>query len=141
MSTRRDFLKHAMTGCALLATVGITGLVTGCKSLPIVKTTVVDKTITLDNALLQDNTVHIVRTKEIDYDLLLVRENAGGYHCLLMQCTHQDYALSFTGNALVCNQHGSQFDLQGNVKKDPALQPLRQYPVTVVNDKVVIQLV
>src|SRR5690242_492349 len=119
MTTRRDFLQHTATGCALLATVGITGLVTGCKSLPIVKTDVVDKTITLDNATLQDNAVHIVRTKQFDYDLLLVRENAGGYDCLVMQCTHQDYPLTYTGNGLVCNNHGSQFDLQGNVKKDP----------------------
>ena len=140
MTTRRDFIKTSAAGCALLATVGVSGLVTGCKSLPIVKTSVVDKTITLDNAALQDNTVHIIRTTQLDYDLLLVRENAGAYHCLLMQCTHQDYPVTFTGNGLVCNNHGSQFDLQGNVKKDPALKPLRHYPVTVDENKVVITI-
>ncbi len=105
------------------------------------KSSVVDNTITLDATLLADGNYHIIRAPQLDYDLLLVRENAGGFHCLLMQCTHQDYPLNFSGNMLVCNSHGSQFDLQGKVMKDPALKPLRKYPVKVEGEKVMIQLI
>jgi cytochrome b6-f complex iron-sulfur subunit len=57
-----------------------------------------------------------------------------------MKCTHQDQPLVSSGKSLYCNSHGSQFDLEGKVIKDPASRPLRKFVTAVEGEQVLIQL-
>ena len=138
MKNRRAFLKDSAFVCGGALLMGAS--FSSCATLPVVKTSVENKTIVLDENALVEGTHWIVRAPQLDNDLLLVRENAGGYHCLLMKCTHQDYPLSLAGNALVCNNHGSRFDFSGNVMKDPATKPLKQYSVTKEENRIIVSL-
>ena len=128
MKNRREFLKDTTVACGGALLLGAS--FSSCAKLPVVKTQVANKTITLDENALVEGTHWIIRAPQLQNDLLLVKQNAGGYHCLLMRCTHQDYPVRLAGNALVCNAHGSRFDFSGAVLKDPATKPLLQYPVT-----------
>jgi nitrite reductase/ring-hydroxylating ferredoxin subunit len=136
MKNRRAFLKDTGIVCGGALLFGAS--FSSCAKLPVVKTSVENNAIVIEEATLTEGLHWIVRAPQLDNDLLLVRENAGSYHCLLMKCTHQDYPLSLAGNALVCNNHGSKFDLTGAVQKEPAAKPLKQFPVTKDQSKITI---
>ena len=58
-------------------------------------------------------------------------------------CTHNNCTISeFDGsnNVFVCLCHGSQFDLNGNVKQGPATTKLRSYNTRVENNSLIITL-
>lgn len=136
MKNRRNFIKDSAIVCGGAMLFGASLM--SCTKLPVVKTQVVDKNIVIEEATLAEGNRWIVRAPQLDHDLLLVRKNAGGYHCLMMQCTHQDYPLTLAGNALVCNNHGSRFDLEGKVLKDPATKPLKRLTATLNQTKITI---
>lgn len=138
MTHRRTFLKNTAAVCCGSLLLGVS--FTSCIKLPVIKTNVTNKSIRIDESDLVEGYRWIIRTKELDYDLLLVRQNAGGYHCLPMKCTHQDYPLTLAGNALVCNNHGSRFDLEGHVMKDPAIKSLQKFSVNKNQTQITITL-
>ncbi|MBE9484935.1 MAG: Rieske (2Fe-2S) protein [Bacteroidetes bacterium] len=46
------------------------------------------------------------------------------------KCTHLGCAIrKVEGNELVCQCHGSRFDLMGNAVKGPAINPLKEFLV------------
>lgn len=59
-------------------------------------------------------------------------------------CTHVRGPLEqgrVEGNLVTCPWHGSQFDLRtGEVRRGPASQPVKTYPVRVENQKLVVDL-
>jgi Rieske Fe-S protein len=57
-----------------------------------------------------------------------------------MKCTHQENALTATPEGLHCSAHGSSFDLEGRVTKEPALAPLQRFAVKLENDHLSINL-
>jgi cytochrome b6-f complex iron-sulfur subunit len=138
MKNRRAFIKETAIVCSGALLLGAS--FSSCSKLPVVKTQVVNNSIVIDETTLTEGTHWIVRASQLENDLLLVRENAGGYHCLLMRCTHQEFPLHLAGNALVCSSHGSRFDLAGNVMKDPATKSLTTFPVTQNQNKITITL-
>lgn len=79
----------------------------------------------------------IVRTNELDFDVLLVKEPAG-YRALYMKCTHEVAFLAVTNSGLFCSMHGSTFNLKGDVTKEPALKPLTRFETTVTNQTIII---
>jgi len=81
-----------------------------------------------------------VRTPQLNNDILIVKENEQKYHTLLMRCTHQDNALVVTSTGLVCNAHGSRFDMEGNVTKEPATRPLQRFKTEIINSNISINL-
>jgi Rieske Fe-S protein len=50
-----------------------------------------------------------------------------------MKCSHQDNSLTVTKTGLFCSSHGSTFDLEGNVTKEPALEPLKKFKTEINN--------
>lgn len=139
-SSRRSFVKQCSL-CALAAAIGGGSmLISSCASLPIVKSTVANGKILIDKTLLTDPAHHIVRVSHLDYDLLLSKRPQGGYRCVYLQCSHQDYPVKFNGSKLVCNQHGSSFDLEGKVLTGPASNSLRQFPVYETEMQVEIKI-
>lgn len=82
----------------------------------------------------------VVRAPGLDFDVLLVKKADNNYTALLMKCTHQDNPLTATSSGLFCPSHGSSFDLEGRVTKEPALAPLRKYNTTITDNNITIHL-
>lgn len=112
----------------------------GCTNLPIIRLKNNNGSIELDeNAFGTQGTTLIVRADNLPYDLFLIKQGQSKYRAMLMQCTHQDVGLSANNNGLYCPSHGSRFNLNGEVLEGPALKPLKNFPVKVQNNKIVIK--
>ncbi len=60
--------------------------------------------------------------------VLVVRQSAGQYLALSMQCTHMGCPVNApVQGVMTCPCHGSQFDLAGQVRHGPAQYPLGRY--------------
>lgn len=68
--------------------------------------------------------------------LLLVNDK-GSYYAIDEMCSHEDYSLYFgcvVNGRIKCSLHGSYFDLtSGQALDEPAQEPIRTYPVKVVD--------
>ena len=66
---------------------------------------------------------------------VLVVSRDGRFYCLTARCTHAGAPLEegrLEGDVLICPWHGSRFRVtDGSVLGGPAVRPLRQYPSTV----------
>ncbi|WP_377116727.1 QcrA and Rieske domain-containing protein [Mucilaginibacter litoreus] len=81
----------------------------------------------------------VLRTKQLEYDILLIK-NAENYKALYLRCTHEGVGLTPAANKIFCSAHGSVFDLDGKVVKEPALRPLQSYPTELINNQIIIHL-
>lgn len=68
--------------------------------------------------------------------ILLTQASAGTIVALSAICTHQGCTVTVDGGELVCPCHGSVFDLSGANVSGPALTPLPQVDVHVVDGEV-----
>jgi Rieske Fe-S protein len=87
----------------------------------------------------------------VGYDLLLNGREAYLIHsrsagediwtAVDRRCTHAGCRLSWDANGeqLVCPCHGSKFDAQGLPISGPAKRPLRTWPVSLANGRVIIE--
>jgi len=75
---------------------------------------------------------------------VLVANTSSGFFVSDEMCTHEDARLcdgNLNGTLVKCPLHGSRFELTtGAVLDDPADEPLKIYPVTIENGKVIILL-
>ncbi len=135
---RRDFIKNTCYACVGLT--AISAMLEACGTpKSIIKSTIEDKKIkiSLDNFL--NSNSQIVQNTQLPYNILVLKNN-DKFQAIQLRCTHNDFALNFVGNKIVCNAHGSEFDLQGNVIKPPAEKALTHYKTTVENNFVIIYL-
>jgi Rieske Fe-S protein len=123
LSSRREFLGGAARLVAAAA------VAAGCdaapQSSPLFETTVDVSPLTADGATL------VTSTPGLDgAPILVVRDGAARYHALSMQCTHEGCPVRPPDKGIiVCPCHGSQYDLEGNVRRGPAQLPLARYAV------------
>lgn len=142
MANRRHFIK---TGC--LACMGITGVATlleACSApLQIVRNAALPanpKILAVSSTkFIGDTNMIVLRSDSLDNDILLVKKQ-DKYKALLMSCTHEGYPLTPTANKIYCNAHGSQYDMDGNVTKEPALTALVQFKTELINHNIQIYL-
>lgn len=136
---RRLFIKKSCTTC--IALIGAGWGLEGCgSSLPMLKTTVVHETLSVPiSKFTPQNNMVIVRGSGMESDILVIKEG-NTYKALYMKCTHGSIGLTATATKLVCPAHGSQFDLDGNVLKEPAQRPLQQFKTEINNDIILIHL-
>ncbi len=80
----------------------------------------------------------IVRSPSLQYDVLLLKLASADYRAIYMRCTHRDNPLTVNDKGIYCTEHGSAFDLQGNVTREPALQPLKKFETTVESENIII---
>ncbi|MBN8789689.1 MAG: Rieske (2Fe-2S) protein [Terrimonas sp.] len=139
MPTRRSFIKKGCVHCA--AVIGAGFLLEGCgSSMHMYKTQVSDKKIIVPlNEFPADKNIMVVRSKDMENDILLVKKN-DHYNALYLQCTHEGVGLSATDKKIVCTAHGSVFDFDGNVLKEPALKPLKKFETSVIENNLIISL-
>lgn len=92
----------------------------------------------------KDKTVYrsyiIIRNEALQYPICVYRVSDKEYSALWMSCTHQGTELQASGDYLQCTAHGSEFDNKGTVKTGPADRNLRNFPVTVTNNQLFIDL-
>lgn len=82
----------------------------------------------------------IVRNDALEYPIYLYRFSDTDYSAVLMKCTHQGAELNDAGDQLHCPSHGSEFTNKGVVTQGPAETNLRSFRVSVVNEKIYIDL-
>lgn len=82
----------------------------------------------------------LVRNSSLSNDILLIKNN-DGYSALYMRCTHEGVGLTATTKKIFCPSHGSEFDLEGNVVKEPALRNLKKFRTEVNNNDIIIHLI
>ena len=82
----------------------------------------------------------IVRDVQVPYDILLVKKSEQEYTAIYMKCTHRENPVTATKSGLFCSEHGSTFDLDGKVTREPALQSLKKFKTELVDNHVSIDL-
>ncbi|MBL7764175.1 MAG: Rieske (2Fe-2S) protein [Chitinophagaceae bacterium] len=137
---RRIFIKQGCAAC--MGLVGASMLLEGCSSgLPLVKASQQNEVLTIPlNKFSGNSNLLIVRSSSLESDILLVK-NQEGYKALNLKCTHEGVGLTATDKKIFCSAHGSSFDFDGNVLKEPALKPLKQFRTEVSNGNIIIHLI
>lgn len=131
---RRLFIKSSCKACLGVAIAGTAlTLLEGCASLPLYKTKADNGVLSVPESQFAETKQLIVRNMQMDYDIFLVKKDDQNYTALYMQCSHRDQPLTATENGLHCTTHGSSFDLDGNVLKEPATAPLKQFKTETKN--------
>jgi cytochrome b6-f complex iron-sulfur subunit len=98
-------------------------------ALPTFKTKIAGQSISVPLSFFETSNLAIVRDNQAEFDILLVKKNEELFEAIYMKCSHRENPLTATETGLYCSAHGSIFDLDGNVKKEPAIAPLQKFPV------------
>jgi len=155
--TRRDFFIKSAGAIVVVSSSGLlSSIVTSCSDNPTdpangtplstIQGTVVNNEITIDIAsspIANTNTRALVKYNNGSGSILVEHNSDDTYKALSGICTHQSCVVSeFDGSksVFVCPCHGSQFDLNGNVKQGPATTKLSTYNTRVENNSLVITL-
>ncbi|RVT98282.1 Rieske (2Fe-2S) protein [Mucilaginibacter limnophilus] len=140
MTTRRGFIKSGCVAC-LLAASGAS-LLEGCATpLPMLKVASKSNELVVDPAsfISERGNMLVVRTSQLEHDILLIKDG-DNYRALYLRCTHEGVDLTATKNKIYCSSHGSVFDLEGKVLKEPALRPLKTFKTQLNNNQIIINL-
>jgi nitrite reductase/ring-hydroxylating ferredoxin subunit len=137
---RRNFIQQSCLACfATGAGISILGL-ESCTQTKVIRTIPENNQIRIDLAQFEpESKALLVRTKELEYDILVLKTDTS-YHAIYLQCTHENNPVNFTSKKIVCNTHGSQFDLEGKVTVGPATKRLKRFAVTLENSTLVLSL-
>lgn len=137
---RRAFIKTTCLGCAGLSLIGLTvSQISSCApAFPIFKTSFKGNRITVPLSSFVESNLLIVRDMQVEFDILLVRKSVSDYTAIYMKCSHQSNPVTATRNGLYCSSHGSSFDLDGQVTKEPANGPLQLFPTELKDETIII---
>jgi len=141
--SRRQFIQSSCTACLGATATGLllSQVATSCApALPVYKTKFDTNTIEIPVDSFLTSNLLIVRDVQVTYDILVIRKSEQEYQSIYMECSHQSNPLTATSNGLYCSAHGSSFDLDGNVKTEPAIYPLQKFATEVSNNKVQINI-
>jgi Rieske Fe-S protein len=118
--SRREFLGDA---ARLAAGAAAAACSASHQPPPLFESTVDVASLTTDGATL------VTPTPGLDgAPILVVREGARRFHALSMQCTHEGCPVRPPSQGIItCPCHGSQYDLEGRVRRGPAQLPLARY--------------
>ncbi|MEO6903460.1 MAG: Rieske (2Fe-2S) protein [Bacteroidia bacterium] len=142
MQKRREFIKQSCTLCLGVLGVGVLSTqLTSCSPLPIFKTVSTEKIIDVPlSSFNQEVNIVIVRDANLQFDIALIKKTETDYDALELKCTHQANSLTATKTGFMCAAHGSTFDLDGKVTKEPALLPLKKYKTQLTGTSILIYL-
>lgn len=141
MKTRRDFIKDSCKACAGTSVLGLLMTqLTACASLPVYKTNLTAKLVEVPLSSFVESNLVIVRDMQTPFDILVVKKSDMQYNALYLKCTHRENQVSATKTGLYCPEHGSTFDFDGNVTKEPAPAPLKKFNTTIGERSVTIDM-
>ncbi len=144
--TRREFVKRS---CILCLSGGLIPVIlSGCQTTHYVSGIVESTGISIlksEFTYLQKDTLQtrqyiIVQNEKLEFPIYVYRFSENEYSALWMKCSHQGGQLQASGDHLQCPSHGSEFNNKGMVSQGPAEQNLRSFPVSIVADKILIDL-
>ena len=133
---RRTFLTSSCSIC-LLTGVGI--LDSSCATVPVFSTSIKGDRIEIPARLFLDRPLQIVHVEGFAYEIAVERKE-DKYRAFVLQCTHAENPLTFTGNRFVCSLHGSTFDTNGGVTKGPADRPLKELKTQISGSTIEVVL-
>lgn len=141
---RRDFLKGACKICLLGAAVStVAADLSSCSPKMInnaFKPVVNNNQVAIPLSLFDNQPFQVISPAKFEYEIAIEKKADNSYNALLLKCTHYENQLTATGNAYICNAHGSKFDKAGNVIKGPAATPLQQLKTRIIKNNLLIQL-
>jgi len=80
----------------------------------------------------------------VDVPVAIVRTSDGDFYAINDVCSHGEVSLSegeVDGCEVECWAHGARFDLRtGAVTELPAIDPVESYPVTIVDERVLVDV-
>jgi Rieske Fe-S protein len=143
---RRKFIRSSCTAC--LTATAVTGVLSSCAPTRYISGTLGKDGLTVDandfiskqNGKTTYRSFIIVRNDALQYPICVYRFSDKEYSALWMRCTHQGAELQASGDYLQCTAHGSEFDNKGTIKNGPADRNLRNFPVTISNNQLFIDL-
>lgn len=144
---RNEFIKQC--GFACLGAVGISAIAQSCSPARQLNASVVENKLTVPLSAFVikkksgDESYRryiVARNEQLNYPLVIYRNNENDYTALLLRCSHQYNELNVNGELLSCPAHGSEFDTNGNVVNGPANEKLRSFIVTKDSQHLYIQL-
>jgi Rieske Fe-S protein len=116
-------------------------LLEGCATAKVQKVSVVNKVISIDAALCNElQKVLVLRTDDLEYDVLLYYVSNANYSAVLLKCTHYDNPVFVNNKEVFCPSHGSKFDYTGKVLTEPATQSLKAFKTSLVNNTISIDI-
>lgn len=138
---RSTFIKTSCTAYAsLLLGAGVMSLLESCAPLPVFKPDGETKVLKIPKEKFLKMPLVIIRVNWLPYDVLLVKKSETEYKAIYMKCSHQDQILVASKSGFFCAAHGSTFDLDGNVTKEPAINPLTTFNTIVQSDFIEVHL-
>ncbi len=130
-----------MVCAGLVAGTSVLTLLEGCATAKIQKVSVVNKVISIDAALCNElQKVLVLRTDDLEYDVLLYYVSNANYSAVLLKCTHYDNPVFVNNKEVFCPSHGSKFDYTGKVLTEPATQSLKSFKVKLDNQTIKINI-
>mgnify|MGYP001558595239 FL=1 len=82
----------------------------------------------------------IIQNDKLEFPIYVYRFSESEYSAVWMKCSHQGAELQASGDHLQCPSHGSEFNNKGIVSNGPAERDLRSFPVSIADDKIIIDL-
>ncbi len=143
---RRKFIRNSCTACVSAAALGTVW--SSCTPTRYISGNLGKDGLTVDinefniklNGQAGYRSFIIIRNEALQYPICVYRFSEKDYSALWMRCTHQGAELQASGDYLQCTAHGSEFDNKGTVKNGPADRNLRNFPVTLSNNQLFIDL-
>lgn len=143
---RQDFILKCSTYC--LGSVAFSSLFTGCSSYYYAQHTVEGNKLVINKKEFvfqksQDKKIRsfiLIKPDSLDFPICLYRLGENDFVALYLKCTHQGCEVQPHGEYLVCPCHGSEFSNRGVVMASPAEQDLKQFPVLLDNETIIIQV-
>ena len=88
--------------------------------------------------------VFLTRSDGVEVPVAVARAEDGEFYAINDVCSHGEVPLSegeIEGCEVECWAHGARFDLRtGAVTELPAIDPVESYPVTIVDERVLVDV-
>jgi Rieske Fe-S protein len=144
---RKEFIRQC--GLACLGAVGVSLLTESCTPANQINAPIRDNRLMVDLSEFESGKGNemkfkryvIVRNDQLNFPIVVYRENEKEYTALLLRCSHQYNELNVNGELLTCAAHGSEFDSKGNIVTGPADTKLRSFSTSLDQQHLYINLV
>lgn len=133
MNRRRFLEAGAAAGCAGLS-------LGGCIGFHYVNTSISGNRLMIRKADFGSGRFALVDAPGLALPLYVYRLPDGGFSAVSTRCMHRGCQVEPAAEHLVCPCHGSEYSNTGEVLKGPTQRPLRSLPVTVEEERILIDL-
>lgn len=138
---RRDFIRAASLTVVTVSCSGmLASLISSCTNVKYVQSANEGSRLKIALAELANQSFVVVKSERLPAPVYLAKNEDKQYNAVLMQCTHKQCELTPTGNFMTCPCHGSEFSASGAVLKSPAVNALKNYPLSFDEQFVYIQI-